>query len=284
MDNDEPLQRGQKMFNQRLLAEHCLSESDAKILWNELREAGNDMGSDTFEDSIALCNNILKLAGLEIVGVSIPTPMSEDEDNNNGNEIRSPNSKSPKRRSKKSLVRYYSIINQFPDDIAKKCFEPFFQPQQQAYVRFIFEKLVELGPTSRTIILNYKNDVNQNFGKTTGNNPLSMSQLTQNTQNNNDDDEGIIASKGKIPPLTLPMVEDILDQLVEGKWLVLVNGIMMEQQSQSQTNNKKTRNRVSLSSVTIDIGPRAFLEISYLLVDEFGMEKDNLPQRIYHRI
>jgi hypothetical protein len=32
----------------------------------------------------------------------------------------------------------------------------------------------------------------------------------------------------------------------------------------------------------IDIGTRTFLETSYLLVDEFGMEKDDLPQRIYH--
>jgi hypothetical protein len=124
-----------------------------------MRQDGNDMGSDTFEESIALCNHMLQLAGLEIVGVSIPestdhTAMSSKDtpDTNRPPEIQSPtNSKSPKYRSKRSLIRYYSIINQFTDEIANTCFESYFQPQQQAYVRFVLEKLVELGPTSRTM-------------------------------------------------------------------------------------------------------------------------------------
>lgn len=292
----EPLQRGQKMLNQRLLAEHCMTEAELKTLWNELRSAGNDMGGNTFEESIASCNNNLKLAGLEIVGISMLDASQLRDENNDINSpgqlpSSSSSNQSSKRKPKKTLVRYYSIINQYADDIAKKCFESMFQPQQQAYVRYVLEKLVELGPTSRTTILNYKNDVNQSYQNsnrtTTGNMPLS--QMTQNTANDidddgNDNDGNRVSTKGKISPLTLPMVEDTLDQLIEAKWLILVTNDHESSGGGDKRPNSNGRRTSSSSNILIDIGPRSYLEISYLLVDEFGMEKDALPQCFYHRI
>jgi Nse1 non-SMC component of SMC5-6 complex len=253
------LAQGMKMFNQRLLAEHCLSDLDARALWEEIREREYDMGEGTksFEECIASSNDALKDAGLEIVGVSIPDHSSESN-------------QSPQNRpTKRSLVRYYSIINRFPDDVAKKCFQNMFPPQQQAYVRLVFEKLVEGGPATRATVLNYKNLLNDNGRNSNQSSRLTMSQMTENTAEvpNEDGDDTSVLTK---TVLTLPMVEDVLERLLAEKWLIMkLDG---------------TGSRRSSNSSLVDIGPRSYMELSYLLVDEFGMEKDDLPQQIYHRL
>ena len=255
----DALGQGLKMFNQRLLAEHCLSETDARALWEGIRSNEYDMSGETFEESIAASNEQMKYAGLEIVGVSMPENIQSQQLSS------TQDSGSRSKRGGKKLVRYYSIINRFPDDIAKNCFKKLFPPEQQAYVRLVFEKLVENGPTSRATVLNYKNILND------GNRNVSNSQrlsLSQRNNDDDDDDENNPNKAGKIS-LSLPVVEDIIEKLIDEKWLVFhVDG----------------RNRRTSNSVLIDIGPRSYLELSYLLTDEFGMEKDDLPQQIYHRL
>lgn len=253
------LERGLKMFNQRLLAEHCLEASDAKNLWDEIRKLNYGMGGDTFEESIATSNEALKEAGLEIVGVSLRT-----QQGGRGND----QNKQASNNNRTALVRYYSIINRFPDDIAKNCFQSMFPPKQQAYVRLILEKLVELGPSTRATILNYKNIVNETSNRILSSQRQSMSQLTA-TQNSEENETQ--ATFQKNAPLTLSVVEEILEHLLDDKWLVI-----------HQADNGGSNRRTSNSSL-IDIGPRSYLELSYLLVDEFGMEKDDLPQQIHHR-
>lgn len=253
-----PLDPGLKLFNQRLLAEHCLSDHDARALWKEI-QGKHDMGADTFEKSMCLSNDALKYAGLEIMGVSLPEVVG------------TPNGKNNKGTNKRSLVRYYSIMNRFPDDIAKKCFQGMFPPEQQAYVRLVYEKLIEVGPSSRATILNYKNLLNADG---VGSQRLSMSSQMNMTQNSIDPNDG--TTVGTTKSLTLSMVEDILDQLLAQKWLVL----KLDARSGSSQN---TNRRVSNASL-IEIGPRSYIELSYLLVDEFGMDKDDQPQIVYHRL
>jgi len=199
----EPLSRGQKAFNQRLMAEHCLSDEKCREIWENLAQT-SDMGASSFEKSIARSNAQLRYCGLEIVAVSI-------RDDNN------------------EPTRHYAMINKHNDDIAKKCFQITFTPKQHAFVRCVFEKLVD-GPTSRSSLINSKNELEDGH---------------------------------KFP---ISEAETALCKLVEEKWIQEVKG---------------SARRGSMQA-NLELAPRTYLELSYLLVDEFGMDKGDLPQQIFH--
>jgi hypothetical protein len=131
----QPLTRGQKMLNQRFLAEHCVDEGRARQIWEDLsRENEQDMGGSTLEDTLTSCNKQLAFVGLEIVSVS----MRDDE-------------------NKKTAVKHFAIINKYPDEISMKAFEGLFHPQQHAFVRVLIAKLVD-GPSKRSALLNARLD------------------------------------------------------------------------------------------------------------------------------
>lgn len=71
------------------------------------------------------------------------------------------------------------------------------------------------------------------------------------------------------PYKTIPIdaAEHVIDSLLEEHWLTV---------SSASTDRRKSMN------AQYQIGPRAYLELSSLLVD-FGMPKDDLPQMIFHR-
>ena len=200
----EPLSHGQKAFNQRLLAEHCLSEKKCREIWENLSQT-SDMGAATFEKSIAKSNAQLRYCGLEIIAVSI-----RDKEN--------------------TATRHYAMINKHSDDIAKKCFLVGFTPKQHAFVRCVLEKLVE-GPTSRSSLINSKNELEDGH-------KFSISEA-----------------------------EAALKKMVEEKWIQEVDG--------------SAARRGSMQA-NLELAPRTYLELSYLLVDEFGMNKEDLPQQIFH--
>lgn len=209
----EPLSTGQKIFNQRLLAEHCLVETQAQALYEELQQTYEDLQDLSLTDCIKSANAQLQYLGLEIVAISMPS-----EEN-----------------GKKKTVRHYAMVNKFPDDIAKQAFQAtVFQPaSQQSYVKAVLEKLVQDGATARSTLLNLKND---------------------------------LAADSKITLLT---AEDALERLLEEKWLV---------------ESSSSGNRRGSNAAEIQLGPRAYCELSYLLTEEFGMDKDDLPQQIVLRL
>jgi hypothetical protein len=47
---------------------------------------------------------------------------------------------------------------------------------------------------------------------------------------------------------------------------------------------EESESRRGSMSTKVALAPRAYMELSYLLVDQFGMDKDDLPQQIYHRL
>jgi hypothetical protein len=212
----EALPTALQIFNQRLLAAHYWSEDEAKKQFQTIQATYGDEDEDDQQDNneyfsraIAISNAQLQYVGLEIVAIS----------------IRHPETGTP--------TRHYAMINSFPDDVAKQSFQTvlFQPPSQQAYVRAVFETLVEAkgAGVPRNTLLNVKNNLPEDNS------------------------------------LSLALAEDALDKLIEEKWLVLEQG-------------KKGRN------ANIFIGPRSYCELSYLLTEEFGMEKEDLPQQIYHRL
>jgi hypothetical protein len=204
----EPLTRGQKMFNQRLLAEHCVSESRAREIWSEIAASNENegMGADNYEDSLAVSNVQLKHCGLEIVAVSI------------------------KKEGEKKPQSHYAMVNMYPDEVAKKSFTSSFHGHQYAFVRLVLQKLVE-GPSARSTLLNLRNELDENH------------------------------------KLGLDDTEKAFEKLLDAKWI--------------EGTDAESR-RGSMSS-KVNLAPRAYMELSYLLVDQLGMSADDLPQQIYHR-
>ena len=70
----ESLSVGQQILNQRLLAEHCLTEEEAQELYASVAEyCDNEQGeSSSLADTLASCNAQLQYLGLEIVAVNLP--------------------------------------------------------------------------------------------------------------------------------------------------------------------------------------------------------------------
>lgn len=143
----EPLSPGQQVFNQRLMAAHCLSEQETAALFKSLQEHHECLQDTRLSDVIASCNAQLQYLGLEIVAVN----MSSDEEGSNKN------------------VRHYAMVNKFPDDISKKSFQAhlFQPPQQQTYVKAVLQKLVDDAAdeekTARATLLNLNREAGLNL-------------------------------------------------------------------------------------------------------------------------
>ena len=191
------------MFNQRLLAEHCMTKERTEQIWHDLEESTGDMGGDTLEASLASGNKQLQAGGLEIVSVS----MRNDED---------------------VPSQYFCMVNKFPDDYTKTSFQHIFHRDQNLYCHMVLKKLVSDGPrVKRSALLNARSEINE-------------------------EEED---SKTR---LSLSQAEDVLDQLQDEKWIQMSNG-------------------------HLSLAPRAYAELSYLLQNDFGMDKEELPQQIFYR-
>ena len=122
----QPLSTAQKMFNQRLLAEHSMTHADAVALWNELRP---NRSTQTLEDSLVETNRQLKYIGLQIVG------------------IRSDN------------VLHLCLIHPIADDVTK-CIGQYLIHQHN-YTRLLLSHLVEHGETKLNDLKNLRLDLQE---------------------------------------------------------------------------------------------------------------------------
>ena len=105
------------MFNQRLLAEHCVSEESALEIWNRLSD-------EDLKDNLGQINAQMAKVGLEIRGLSI------------------------------GGRQHYAFVNTFPDDVAQTVLA-MTQPEQ-AYIRTVFTTLAEEGEATKAALLNAK--------------------------------------------------------------------------------------------------------------------------------
>jgi hypothetical protein len=84
-----------------------------------------------------------------------------------------------------------------------------------------------------------------------------------------DADEGeatkaaVLNLKDKI--LTLPQAEALFDKLLDDKWI--------------EWSDPRKRNA---NGSKVKLAPRTYMELSYMLVDDFGMPEEDLPQMVYH--
>ena len=220
----EALSTGQQVFNQRLLAAHCLSEPEVTKLYKSLQEHHEDLQNVRLTETMGACNAQLQYLGLEIVAVILP---SEDDPNKN--------------------IRHYAMVNKFPDDISKCCFQShlFQPPEQQSYVKAVLQKLVDSSSDDDD-----NNDDDDE--KNTSRRNTTTTTITR----------AALLNLNRDAKITLASAEECLDRLLDEKWL----------SSPKRTNQSVVR-----------LGPRAYCELSYLLTEEFGMEASALPQQILLR-
>lgn len=115
------LSTAQKMFNQRLLAEHCMAHKDALQLWDTIRQ-DDDIDLD---DSLIEANQQLKYVGLEIVGI----------------------------RSQEGVL-HLCMIQPAADNVTKGIGQ--YPIHQHNYTRLVLEHLVEHGDTKLTELKNLR--------------------------------------------------------------------------------------------------------------------------------
>jgi hypothetical protein len=302
----EPLTLHQKMFNQRLLAEHCWTEEVAlHVYYNEILQqeppmvilqqqhsvsSNSKSNRNTNQkalvaelmDTIKCCNAQLQYFGLEIVSIGIPIsdPSSivatmKNRSSRNKDADTAAEEDDVARPTPTKIQKYYTMMNQYPDNIAKDVFQnTLFQPPVlQAYVKLVLHHLLQRPPpktATRATLLNLKNDI-----------PYDN-----------------VTTK-----LTLSMVEDMMERLIEEHWLIEVRGNSPhptpdndvddddDDEDDNLHHNKKRRSNIpsTKNSTRITIGPRSYCELSYLFMnhpdesDVAVVDTTQIPQPIYIR-
>lgn len=194
----EPLTYAQKALNQRLLAAHTLSEHDLDALWTHLSQGDEEM---SLLDALKSANAQLALAGLEIAAVAIKQPEGPP-------------------------IKYFSMINKIPDELAKETFGKQWSVAEHALVRKWIAELAQEKAISKATLLNMKADIS-----------------------------------AKNLNITLNDADSLLSTLLEECWLEVDKGDGNQMKGQVQ------------------LAPRAYLELSAVLTEEFGMEDERMPQQ-----
>mmetsp|Transcript_5295 Transcript_5295/g.11483 ORF Transcript_5295/g.11483 Transcript_5295/m.11483 type:complete len:336 (+) Transcript_5295:176-1183(+) len=239
----KPLSNSQKLFLQRLLVSHVLTDERAQRLYESIKagfanvvpsqevddeedEEGSSgrtnidhgyMGND-FAHCLGIINaSLVPAFNLEIATVSLPPPYNADNpDNDEQQQQTSPaggsggrgGRKSPGGRKRQALTKYHAIVNRSNDAIARNHAFPLNRggPHEMAYFRLVIEKLVESG-----LGLLEEHSSNGVVGSVGCPGSLNRMELINLRMDMEGDHEG---------KLTIAQVESALDVLEEEGWLV----------------------------------------------------------------
>ncbi|KAL3797284.1 hypothetical protein HJC23_004576 [Cyclotella cryptica] len=274
-----PLSNSQKLFLQRLMVGHVLTDDQARDLYASIREkfanvevegeqeSGVDpafMGN-SFDHCLGLINVSLKAAfNLEICTVYLPPPYDPDGAPATSSSSSSGRTKSP------TLIKYHAVVNKSNDVHAKSYASPLSHsgPHEMAYLRLILQKLVDIG-----------NDMDVSVGCRGVMNKMDII-------NSRTDLEGAHANK-----LSVAQTEAALELFLMEKWLVEMAPPGEEESDgedeSDEDRSKKRRKRLSssgdrrksLRGTYYGIGPRCFLEMGEFL-QAVGLPEERIPQTI----
>lgn len=303
-----PLSNSQKLFLQRLMVAHVLTDNQAKDLYASIREKfaniqtedGDDgidpsyMGNN-FEHCLGIINSSLVPAfDLEICTVSLPpihdpdNPQAPQSPGDDDGDV----SQNKRRRSKNNatnrLVKYHAVVNRSNDEIAQQSGSPLCHggPHELAYFRLVFEKLVERGLE------------NESSSASVGcSGVMSRMELI----NLRTELEGPHKDK-----LTISQTEAALDMLEREGWIVFgappvddedsdLDGDEDNEGGERQSSRKRKmrwsarpsssdgNRRKSLKGTFYGVGPRSFMELGDFL-QALGFPEEKMPQSILHRV
>ncbi|KAL7431565.1 hypothetical protein ACHAXM_002951 [Skeletonema potamos] len=305
-----PLTNSQKLFLQRLLVAHVLTDKKAKDLYQSIRDkfanvnvhnqnndaenSGDDDDDDVdqgymgnnFEHCLGIINaSLMPAFNLEIGTVSLPAAYNPDGDKNT--DLLSQDNEYGGRKSSPSLIKYHAIVNRSNDDVAKNyaAARTALGPHELAYFRKVLEKLVECG------------------------NEFLETQQQQGTKKRNRIPiVGCIGALNKMDlinlrtemegphenKLSIAQTQIALDIMESEGWLVPAappeeedgdNGKHNYDGSDDDEQQKKRKrkpSRKSLKGAFYGIGPRTFMELGEFL-QNCGFPEERMPQSILHR-
>jgi len=295
-----PLSNSQKLFLQRLLVAHTLTDGDLKKLYRAIRKTFSDvdvpggdgedgdasgrdeayMGTDLGHCLGLINDSLMPAFNLEIATVALPPPYDPDDA---GGEPSDGEPSGARRR----LVKYHSVVNRAGDGVAKShaAGPSRAGPHEMAYFRLALERLVERG-TDGGGDGGSQQQQQQQFAVGC---PGSMTRM--DLINLRTDLEGAHENK-----LGISETQAALDMLVAEKWLVQVkppgededNGDDNDDDDDEDGGSRRKRKRSSagdrrksLKGTYYGIGPRTFMELGDFL-KKSGFPEERIPQTILH--
>ncbi|KAL7538546.1 hypothetical protein ACHAXR_011959 [Thalassiosira sp. AJA248-18] len=315
-----PLTNSQKLFLQRLLVAHVLTDEHAKQLYQSIKEGFADVTPDNDEDEdedeeqdtnidhgymgndLDHCLGIINASlvpafNLEVCTVSLAPPYNADNDNNDDNENENNEQPAGRKKKRNPLVKYHAIVNRSNDTVAQLHAFPLSKgigPHEMAYFRLAIEKIVERGVEQ----LESEAGGNTTNHSTSVGCPGALNRME--LINLRTELDG--AHKDK---LTIAATEFALELLETEGWLVRVappaddeeeddddDGDEEEDEEEGGSKRKKRRKkrpsstgsrRKSLKGTFYGVGPRSFMELGDFL-QKAGLPGDRMPQSILHRI
>ena len=309
-----PLTNSQKIFLQRLLVSHVLTEDSAQSLYASIKENFKDVTpnveneddeeDDEDEDStdhgymgndLAHCLGIINASlvpafNLEICTVSLPPPYKKSREDGNNSQSQESNDGGRKRAA---LTKYHAIVNRSNDNVAKSHAFPLSKggPHEMAYFRLVIEKIVERG-----VELLEEGGGGSNasaVGCPGALNRMELINLRTEMEGNHKD------------KLSITATENALQLLEDEGWLVRVappaedddsadDDLDEDNDDSDEEGGKKSRKRkssrsskllkrMSLKGSFFGIGPRSFMECGEFL-QKVGLPENRMPQSILNRV
>ena len=309
-----PLTNSQKLFLQRLLVSHVLTEESAQQLYASIKETFKDVApvveddEDDDEDdnnnngdqgymgnNLAHCLGIINASlvpafNLEVCTVSLPPPYKIQK--NNDTQSLSQDNGGGKKRA--ALTKYHAIVNRSNDNVAQSHAFPLSKggPHEMAYFRLIIEKIVENG--LELLEAGGGGSNGAAVGCPGALNRMELINLRTEMEGNHKD------------KLNIAQVENALDLMENEGWLVRVappdedddddddsdkeDGDSDDEDGGGKKKRKRKKKRASsdgrrksLKGTFYGIGPRSFMELGDFL-QKVGLPADRMPQSILHRV
>jgi hypothetical protein len=146
-------------------------------------------------------------------------------------------------------TRYYTIINKNPHDEVNKI-----------VLQNAFFPMTNAGGASPEALQDFLKRLLQHIVDHEDDQPAITRANAINLRNDGDKDKNV----------PLHDAQALVDRLVDEKWLVIV---------EKNGDTQKKRNYSNHSVLTF--GARTYAELSYLLVEEFGLDESKVPQQIF---
>lgn len=311
-----PLSNSQKIFLQRLLVAHVLTDEHAKQLYQSIKEGFADVAPPSQEDEEEedeegnavsgggysgdqgfMGNNLDHVLGiinaslvpafnLEVCTVTMPPPYNDDDNDKEEGQ------QSSSGRKRAHLVKYHAIVNRSNDNIAQSHAFPMSKggPHEMAYFRLALEKIVERGVD---ILEGGGSSGGASVGCPGALNRMELINLRTEMEGNHKD------------KLSITQTENALEVMEGEGWLARVAPPAEDDSDDDDEENededddeeggrpkrkrKKKRpsssgsRRKSLKGTFYGIGPRTFMELGEFL-QKAGLPEDRMPQQILHAV
>lgn len=245
----DPLPQGQQMFLQRLMAEHVMTDKRAEEVWKEIQgmmmqqQQQQQKAEDDDGDNSSMLEEMMALPDcLRSINQQLTTGF--------GLEIATMITRGEGDDGGSGSEKVHAVINQHADNVAKQSFPSVVDHNLRAYIRIVLETLV--------------------CGSGEEEGTKKSSATARST---------LINMRSDLhDPLKLDMdsADQCLQMLLDEHWLTIAKN------SSGKNGSSSSQRRRSSMKAGIQLGPRAFLELSHLLTD-LGYPQDELPQFVFHR-